>query len=52
MVGDFVMARIRPEQLSKNYLKKLYARAMGSYQISSQLESNAYVLDLPDKLGY
>ena len=30
-VGDFVMARIRPERLPKNSLKKLHARAMEPY---------------------
>ena len=30
-VGDFVMTRIRPEQLPKHSHKKLHARAMGPY---------------------
>jgi len=50
-VDDFVMARIQPEQFPKNSLKKLHARAMGPYQITWQLWSNVYVLDLPDSLG-
>jgi len=50
-VGDFVMARIRPERLPRNSLKKFHARAMGPYQILRKLGSNAYVLNLPDSLG-
>ena len=50
-LGDFVMARIRPERLPRIALKKLHARAMGPYQILRKLGSNAYVLDLPDSLG-
>jgi len=50
-VDEFVMARIRPERFPRNSLEKLHARAMGPYQILRKLESNAYVLDLPDSLG-
>jgi len=50
-MGDFVMARIQPEQFPKNSLKKLDAHATRPYQIIQQLESNAYMLDLPDSLG-
>ena len=28
-VGEYVMARIRPERIPKTFSKKLYARAMG-----------------------
>jgi len=49
-VGDFVMARIQPERLPRNSLKKLHACAMGPYQIIRKLGPNAYVLDLPDSL--
>jgi len=50
-VGDFVLARIRPERLPNNFLKKLHARAIGPYKIIQQLGSNAYVLDLLGSLG-
>ena len=39
-VGDFVMARIRAERLSKYSHKRLHAQAMEPYQITRKLGSD------------
>ena len=49
-VGDYVMVPIRPETIPKTCSKKLYARVMGPYSIIREMESNAYILDLPNDM--
>ena len=44
------MVRIRPERIPKAFSKNIYARAMGPYSIIRKMESNAYLLDLPNDM--
>ena len=50
MFGAYVMVRIRLERIPKTFSKKLYAKAMGPYSIIHKMESNAYLLDLPNDM--
>ena len=49
-VSEYVMVHIRPERIPKTFSKKLYARAMSPFSIIRKLESNAYLLDLPNDM--
>ena len=48
--GEYVMVCIRLERIPKTFSKKLYARVMSPYSIIRKLESNAYLLNLPNDM--
>jgi len=50
-VGDFVMARIQPERLPKNFTQKASCSCHGTLPDPPKLASNAYGLDLRNSLA-
>jgi hypothetical protein len=50
-VGDFVLARLRPERFPRGSFHKLHHRRVGPFQIIKQLGVNAYQLALPTTLS-
>ena len=44
------MVCIRLERIPKTFSTKLYAKVMGPYSIIRKMESNAYLLDLPNDM--
>ena len=48
---DYVMIQIRPEWIPPGSVKKLNARSAGPYKFLKEINSNAYVIDLPSDFG-
>ncbi|KAL3510979.1 hypothetical protein ACH5RR_030380 [Cinchona calisaya] len=49
--GDEVMVRIRPERYPKSVYKKLHSKSTGPFKIIKKINSNTYVLELPEDMG-
>lgn len=49
-VGDQVMVRVRPKRFPTNKYRKFQYHSVGPYKILKKINSNAYVLDLPDHI--
>ena len=48
--GDMVVVRIRPERYPKDTCMELHSKDVGPYKVLKKISSNAYVLDLPEKM--
>ena len=46
-VGGYVMVCLRPKRFPLETVKNLHARNTGPFQILKKINSNAYVVDLP-----